>query len=282
MPMLTIQNECLKVTVSTLGAELQRVTDASGERLFDGDPAFWPNHAPVLFPYAGGLVDNAFTYKGVTYPAKTKHGFARRAEFRVESQSESSVTLLTDEPNEEYPFEYAFRVRYELEGAALKISYISRNTSASEPMIFGCGCHEALACPGGIEGCKVVFDRPYTLRHYRLDGAQIVREPEIIAENTDTLELRYDYFTVDALVFRDLNCPSLTLQRPDGHGVQLECADFAHLLIWTKPGAPYICLEPWTNPPEWVGASQELTQKSGMMTLQPGEEDTRVHTLRFF
>ena len=39
MAIITITNELLKVSISTLGAELQSITDADGnERLWNGDP----------------------------------------------------------------------------------------------------------------------------------------------------------------------------------------------------------------------------------------------------
>ena len=45
----TVRNQNLTVTVSTRGAELQSVRGADGtEWLWQGDPAYWEDCAPVL------------------------------------------------------------------------------------------------------------------------------------------------------------------------------------------------------------------------------------------
>ena len=56
MDMIEIKNERLTAVFSTHGAELQSLRDQNGvERIWQGDPAFWTGHAPVLFPVAGGM-----------------------------------------------------------------------------------------------------------------------------------------------------------------------------------------------------------------------------------
>ena len=56
MDMIEIKNERLTAVLSTHGAELQSLRDQNGvERIWQGDPAFWTGHAPVLFPVAGAL-----------------------------------------------------------------------------------------------------------------------------------------------------------------------------------------------------------------------------------
>lgn len=277
-----ISSDGLTVTVSSLGAELQRITDRSGERLYNGDPAFWTGRAPVLFPWCGGMKDDMFTYEGRKYSVTGKHGFARTSDFRAESVQSDKLVFLLDKKVPEYPFEYEFRVIYRVYNNILDITYETRNISGSRNMYFGTGAHEALSCPGGIEGCELRFKRKYDLVHSLLSGALLSGEKKPIAFDTDTLPLHDEYFTQDALVFRDLGCDSVTLHRRDGHGAEVQCPGFDHLLIWTKPGAPYICIEPWTNPPEYVTGSEDITQKSGIITLPPLSQDVRRHTIRFF
>ena len=50
---VVITNGDLTATISTLGAELQSLTDSAGrEYMTDGDPAFWSGRAPILFASA--------------------------------------------------------------------------------------------------------------------------------------------------------------------------------------------------------------------------------------
>ena len=66
----SIENEILRLTVDTHGAEpvsvLHKPTGA--ELLWQGDPAVWGRHAPILFPYTGKLTGGKMIAKGVECP----------------------------------------------------------------------------------------------------------------------------------------------------------------------------------------------------------------------
>ena len=79
----TISSDKLSVEVSSLGAELQRITDSDGRQLlWDGDPSVWHGRAPILFPVIGLLVNGSYRLDGTVYPMP-KHGFARDSAWRV-------------------------------------------------------------------------------------------------------------------------------------------------------------------------------------------------------
>ena len=54
-----IENELIKVTVTTWGAQVKSVIHkADGvEHMWQADPAVWGYHAPILFPWTGRLKD---------------------------------------------------------------------------------------------------------------------------------------------------------------------------------------------------------------------------------
>jgi galactose mutarotase-like enzyme len=59
----------------------------------------------------------------------------------------------------------------------------------------------------------------------------------------------------------------------------MEFPDFPHAALWTRPGAPFICLEAWTGYSDPDGFTGELSEKPGMRALEPG---ARVrHEARF-
>jgi galactose mutarotase-like enzyme len=257
------------------------VIDKNGfERIWQGDPAVWTGHAPVLFPFAGGLKDDYFMYGGRRYELP-KHGFARSSEFTVEQADKTSVTFLLDEQNANYPFEYAFRVRFSLSGASLQVDYIVKN-NGDVPMYYGVGAHEAYACPDGIEHYTLVFDREESLRASVLEGSQITERTNDLTENSKVLRLKADHFRPDALIFLHLNSSGVTLEsdrRKDR--VRVDFDGFDNLLIWQKPRAHYVCIEPWTNPPEYTTSDHMLSHKPGMLLLAPGREETHTHTITF-
>ena len=65
----TLENEYLKLTVASLGAEVVSLVRKSDgvEHIWQADPAVWRYHAPVLFPHCGKVVENAFQ-PGTTCP----------------------------------------------------------------------------------------------------------------------------------------------------------------------------------------------------------------------
>ena len=48
--------------------------------------------------------------------------------------------------------------------------------------------------------------------------------------------------------------------------------DTPMLGIWTKPGAHYVCVEPWHGIADPEGYTGEFTDKPGVFTVAPGAE----------
>ena len=63
-----LENNLLRVTIDSLGAEVTSVVDkTSGEELWwCGDAAFWKGHSPILFPACGGLWNGEYKLDGKT------------------------------------------------------------------------------------------------------------------------------------------------------------------------------------------------------------------------
>ena len=144
--MITLKNNIISIEISTIGAEMKKITVNGKERLWNGDPSFWSGTAPVLFPICGGLPDDKFTYKGKEYTLP-KHGFAKTMTFEVENQTGLSVTFLLkskEETFEMYPWSFEFRITYSLQGTRIEIDYDIKNTS-EETMYASVGAHEAHA-----------------------------------------------------------------------------------------------------------------------------------------
>ena len=277
MQLVTIKSERLTVSISSLGAEIQSILDEQGrERLWQGDPAFWTGRAPILFPVAGGFNGNAYEWQGKRYEMP-KHGFVRRLEWQVEERSDSRAVFLMTEKDPGFPFDYELRAVFAVSGRQLRVEYAvtSRNDA---PFWFGVGAHEAYATPGGIEDYEIVFDEAETLAHTALPEEPEYPGQVILGENTRVLPLKYDYFALDALVFLSLKSRGVALK---GHGqtIRVEFPDHPALLLWTKPGAPYLCIEPWCNVPDYVNTDPRIDRKPGFLCLEKGQTIARAHTI---
>ena len=79
--------------MDTLGAQMMHLQSTDGvEYLWQGDPAFWPDRAPTLFPFIGRLTNNSYRYFGKTY-AMGIHGFAAASEFEVVESGKDRLVL---------------------------------------------------------------------------------------------------------------------------------------------------------------------------------------------
>ena len=81
-------------------------------------------------------------------------------------------------------------------------------------------------------------------------------------------------------VYKSLKSRSATLRyRKTGKAVRVDFPDNDYFLLWHKPNAPYMCLEPWNGIPDIIDSSYDITEKEGIITLESGKEYNSVHTL---
>jgi galactose mutarotase-like enzyme len=85
------------------------------------------------------------------------------------------------------------------------------------------------------------------------------------------LALSDDLFAQDALVFDRLASRRVTYVSPGGASIALSFPDMPDLGIWTKPGAGFVCIEPWqgfASPEDFDG---EFADRLGVVRIAPGE-----------
>jgi len=278
--MITISNEFLTATFSKTGAELKSLKSKNQEFIWNGDPKFWTGSSPVLFPICSGLKDDEFIYEGKTYTMQ-KHGFARRTEFEVESVGQNTATFLLSSqkaPRDNYPFEYEFRIIYTLQGKKLSVEYNIRNLTDGN-MYFSVGAHEAYFCPEGIENYEIVFEKEENLDAYQLDGPLLTDATKSFGQNTNILSLCNELFENDCLIFKNLNSRSVNLvNKTTDQKIKVDFEGFDYLLVWTVPGAPFVCIEPWCGITDNVATNKQLPEKEGIQKIEKGGIFRRIHS----
>src|SRR3569833_1332910 len=150
LSMATLENDFLKVEISTKGAQLTSVNNKATQiaHLRQGDPQIWGYHAPNLFPVVGQLINYELLVDGQAYPL-SRHGFARTSEFFLLENDE--VNAVYSLPNCEntlkvYPYKFDFQVLYTLIDNALRITYKLINHD-SKTIYFSVGAHPAFNIP---------------------------------------------------------------------------------------------------------------------------------------
>ena len=279
--MITLKNEFVTAKFNEKGAELKSLVCGGKEYIWCGDEKIWASSAPLLFPICGGLKDDEYYYGGKKYEMK-RHGYVRFCMFEVEKADEKSVTFLlrsNEESHEQYPFDYELRVCYTLSGKSLNIKYNVKNCS-NETMYFSIGGHEGYYCPEGIEEYDILLPEKETLDATVVEGPILSHNTERIIENDDKISLKEDYFKIDALVFKDMKAKSVTLKhRNSDRALKLSFDGCDYFLIWTKVGAPYVCLEPWCGISDSVDTDKKLETKEGIRALSQNDTFEVAHTM---
>ena len=266
----SIQNQFLQLTVSDLGAELQSIKSVitQQEHLWQGDPSVWGGRSPLLFPIVGRLVDDKLkTPEGeFTMP---KHGFARKSVFTVISHSENSIVfLLTD--NEEtagiYPYKFELLVSYSLFKRNVIVSFLVKNTDRKK-IYFSIGAHPAFNCEIGdvLEFQETESAETFVMNQ---EGYLVEKKPLLLGDNK--VIINKDTFKNDALMMEGLKSNSVTLKKRDAN-IKVSFSGAPYLGLWSKPGAPFVCIEPWQGINDWANADYLFENKPDVVSLNVAE-----------
>ena len=82
-----------------------------------------------------------------------------------------------------------------------------------------------------------------------------------------------DIFNEDALILNGIKSENITLMHKNGKNtVKFNMGGSPYLGIWAKPGAPYVCIEPWYGLNDTPERKADLSLKAGINTLDAKEE----------
>ncbi len=118
----------------------------------------------------------------------------------------------------------------------------------------------------------IEFEREEPAAVRRIDAAGLLT-PE--AHRTPVagrrLELTDALFAQDVLIFERLNSTSLSYGGQEGPRLRIGFPDASYLGLWTKPGADFVCIEPWHGITDPRGFCGDFRDKPGVKILKPGE-----------
>jgi len=268
-----ISNSILKASIKHAGAELFSLkNNQNKEFIWEGNPAFWGKHSPILFPIVGTLKNNKYTINEKEYELP-RHGFARDMEFDLISSTENSAVFSlqsTPETLKKYPFEFELQLIYTLHEATLDIEYKVINKGNTK-LPFSIGAHPALALPDSFENYSIQFEKEEQLKYYLLENDLISNQTKILETKNNFVPLTYQLFENDALIFKTLDSNSLTIFENSKPYIKVDFEDFPSLGIWTKEQAPFICIEPWLGYSDTAKNSGDLFEKEGVLILDANQ-----------
>lgn len=276
-----IENEYLKVTVTTWGAQVKSVIRKCDgvEHMWQADPAVWGYHAPILFPHAGKVVDGIIEAKGKRYPSG-QHGFARLMEHSFVDATADTIVLelcSNEETLAKFPYEFRLVSTFTLEGDTLHHTLTVENLD-EDKLPFGIGYHPGFAIP--FDGKHTAQD--YEFRFSEMESPLCINclptglvhgDNYYLGTNLTSIPLTEHLFDNDSFCMVNLNSEKLGIYEKDtGRGVVCDISAFPYTLIWSKPGQPkFVCIEPWNSLPSAENSTYSWEEKPAAAVLLPGE-----------
>lgn len=288
--MISIENDYLKASFNTKGAELIQLTgkETKLDYLWNGDTKYWAKHSPILFPIIGGLKEGKYYYKNEPYHLP-KHGFARDMNFNLDKKDSTEIQFsLSSTPDtlKIYPFEFKLVIQYQLVNDRLNCNYWITNLG-NHQLLFSVGGHPAFACPTGntiqYQDYYLQFNHVQQLTTYKIKHDLLTGENSTLNLIDGKLSLKHELFYHDALIFKNLKSDQISLlNRKNKHGIHFRFKDFTHFGIWAAKDADFICLEPWCGINDSISHNQNLEEKEGIIYLGAKEEWTRSWAVECF
>ncbi len=280
-----IKNDKITCIISEFGAELLSVKDKFGkEIMWEGNPDYWGEVSPLLFPTCGSLLNDEYEYKGKKY-FLDGHGFAKRNIFDITEESDDSIKMVLKsslDTKQLYPFDFTLTAEYKVIGDALHAVFTVKN-DGNEIMPYMFGWHPGFALDEGeYEDYYLDFGKVGELSLHRLNGKFTNPKSEpfkldggIWQLNTEEL---YGYATI---ILQGANGNCALCRRGESRKYELSWSDNIPVFcVWKRNDdrARYICLEPWSDMPN-DGISPENFETRKMRRLAPNESATYTYKI---
>lgn len=281
-----LQNKYLEISVNERGAELCSVKDKTTgkELLWNADPEIWNRHAPLLFPYCGGVFNDTLLVDGKEYPA-AKHGFARNMEFEC-ILADSDVLSFRLQANDEtkllYPFDFVLDVTFTLEERRVNqaVKVINPSNDEKDILPFSIGFHPGFKIPFG-EGTatndyEIYFEKKETPVEIKTPNGYVSGEAQIYFTEESVLPLTNTLFAEDSICLSGLRSDYIGVRerkRPSNY-IQVNTKDFPYVLLWSAVSNPlhFVCIEPWHGLPDGPKEYSDFREKNGVTLLNAGKE----------
>lgn len=293
-----IENQILKITINTVGAEITSVIDKSNETelAWTGDARFWGGHGPILFPACGGLWNGEYTHESKTFNMP-KHGVVRHMDWELHDKDDDAdgcnwVVLRAssnDKTKLSYPFDFELLISYELHDTELTCSYIVGNNEEHTAMPFQIGGHPSFQLPDyyETESSKTIgYLQPVSHHGVDVDAhcLSIVRVGEQGCWRTERypapctdeglIPICVDTFAHEALIFDRNQVSGFRVMDAQKHTIACLRSDAPVFLIWQPQGklSPFVCVEPWYGLCDQEGHSTSIIERPYSQCVMPDDE----------
>lgn len=282
----------LKIQTKKSGAELTSIQYNGKEMLFQGAKVldsngniYWKRQAPILFPIVGQLKNSQTQIEDKIYEM-SQHGFARDMDFEEISKTENKHHYLlkyNEETLKKYPYKFELHVIYEIIGDTLTVTYKVKNID-DKTIYFGLGGHPAFNCDYSNGEYEIVFsENEDKIVFLKLKNGLIDTEKAQNILQDNKIYLKEDTFDKDAVIMKNLKSNKVILQNHETNQkmLELDFTGFPYLALWSKKGAPFVCIEPWQNTADRIDSTQIYKDKENIIELPKDKEFECKYSIKF-
>ena len=282
----------LKIQTKKSGAELTSVQYNGKEMLFQGAKVldsngniYWKRQAPILFPIVGQLKNSQTQIEDKKYEM-SQHGFARDMDFEEISKTENEhhyILKYNEKTLKKYPYKFELHIIYEIIGDTLTVTYKVKNID-DKTIYFGLGGHPAFNCNYNNGEYEIAFsEQEDEIEFLKLKNGLIDTEKAQNILQDNKIYLKEDTFDNDAVIMKNLKSNKVTLQnhRTNQKILELDFTGFPYLALWSKKGAPFVCIEPWQNTADRIDSTQIYKDKENIIELLKDKEFECKYSFKF-
>lgn len=260
------------------------------EMVDENGKVYWKRHFPVLFPIVGKLKRNQTIINGKQYEI-FQHGFARDLEYEAVTKLDNfhSYVLKSNKSTlARYPFDFELYNTYRMDGNILTTIYKVRNTGKVN-MPFCIGGHPAFKIdPEEMKkgNYYLEFEQDEEKIHflYLLDGLIGTEYAKNRMEDKRRIMLGPDSFKNDAIIMKGITSSKISLMHKYRNKpiLTMDFSDFPYLGVWSKPNAPFLCIEPWHGFSDTIKSTGIFAEKTGCILLKPEQSYECRFTVKFY
>ena len=294
----SIENDFLKVTADSFGAELMSVINkkTGEEMMWQGNPEIWDGHCPMLFPYCGKLKNNRYILDGKEYTSP-KHGFIKNYDHELFSNEKDKMHFIAysnEETRKLFPRDFTYETIYSLKENKLIQQVIVTNKSNKE-LRFGLGFHPAFNMPfnndKSTKDYEIQFEIPQTpvVKDNFTSGPNeglVSGKTYQLVKNSCVIPLNDNMFDADSICLSQLTAKTISLVEKDtGKKITVDIEGFPYVLLWSMGGKgslKFLCIEPWLTVQDTGDASGNWNNKACAAELAPEESWHKELNITFY
>ena len=147
------------------------------------------------------------------------------------------------------------------------------------------GGHPAFKCDYSTGDYEILFEQnEENIEFLKLRNGLIDTEnaTNILEENK--IHLTENIFDNDAIIMKNIKSNKVVLQNRNTNKkiLEFDFTDFPYLALWSKKGAPFVCIEPWQNTADKIDSNQIFKDKENITKLEPNRVFSCKYNVKFF